>query len=459
MSDAATNEQPEQRPTSEITSDHVAAWMADQRWYAAKGVAPRLREIARIEATVDGVDVSSRFIIDEGPDDPVLYQVPMTERRAAEPGLEHALVATDGDRWLYDGPHDPAYVQWLLATIAADGVLEGAGATIAGRSLVSPGTLTSASVLRGEQSNTSIICDVSGGPVPQIIVKVFRVLHHGDNPDVTTQAALTTGGSRRVPASYGSLQGTWPDSGRPEGTATGDLAFAQEFLPGLEDAWRVALRAASEGVSFADRARDLGRAVAEVHQVLATQLPTIEADQAARSSVLSSMRARLDTAVRDVPEVAAFASAIEQVYADADALEWPTFQRIHGDLHLGQVLDAPGRGWVLLDFEGEPLRPMPERSRPDVTLRDVAGMLRSFDYVAGTLARQTPAVDASAWAEASRVAFVEGYGEVSGSDLRGHRQLLDVFELDKAVYETVYETRNRPGWVAMPLAAIERLLP
>jgi predicted trehalose synthase len=139
-------------------------------------------------------------------------------------------------------------------------------------------------------------------------------------------------------------------------------------------------------------------------------------------------------------------------------MPWPTLQRIHGDLHLGQAVQAPELGWVLLDFEGEPLRPMPERSRPDLPLRDVAGMLRSFDYVAGSLAQQDPPVDAAAWASAARNAFLDGYVATSGHDVRTGRALLDAFEVDKAVYEAIYEVRNRPDWLGIPLAAITRLV-
>jgi 1,4-alpha-glucan branching enzyme len=144
----------------------------------------------------------------------------------------------------------------------------------------------------------------------------------------------------------------------------------------------------------------------------------------------------------------------------ADVAERPLLQRIHGDYHLGQVLDVPGRGWVLLDFEGEPLRPLAERSRPDLALRDVAGMLRSFDYAAGQARVQgtASAADTRAWAQACCDAFCDGYAAVSGRDPRQDDVLLRALELDKALYEVVYETRNRPDWLPIPLAAVDRLL-
>lgn len=117
----------------------------------------------------------------------------------------------------------------------------------------------------------------------------------------------------------------------------------------------------------------------------------------------------------------------------------------------------PDHGWVLLDFEGEPLRPMHERRLPDVALRDVAGMLRSFDYAAGAHEQAEPGASRAAWAAASRAAFLEGYTERAGDAVTAHRAVLDAFELDKAVYEAIYEARNRPEWLSIPVAAVQRL--
>lgn len=411
-------------PDTSTPSDRdLESWIADRRWYASKGSVPRLRTIS----TDDG----TRLVLDEAPAVPVLYQSPIT---------------SDPDGAIDDATTDLAWVSALAARIDA-----------APDSLSPIGRVTAARVLTGEQSNTSVICDTESGD--RVIIKVFRVLHHGDNPDVTTQLALTAAGSTRVPRVYGALRADWPDVGRPDGTATGHLAFAQEFLPGLDDAWRVALQEAQAGTPFGDRAEQLGTALADVHRTLAGALPTEPADAPRRDAAVATMHARLDTAAREAPAVADHADAIRAVYARAADATWPDLQRIHGDLHLGQVLSAPGpRGWVFLDFEGEPLRPLDERSLPDVTLRDVAGMLRSFDYVAGALAHDAEPVDAAAWAAEARARFLEGYQRGTGADLAAHSALLDAFELDKAVYEVVYETRNRPDWVGIPLAAVARLV-
>lgn len=407
----------------QVSDRTLEGWIARQRWYTAKGSTPTLHTIAQTDGT--------RLVLDDAPTGPVLYQVPV------------AGGGPDADP--VDATTDTAWVQQLAARIDADPA-----------SLRPIGRVTASRVLSGEQSNTSVICDTADGA--RVIVKVFRVLHHGDNPDVTTQLALSAAGSARVPTVYGALRASWPDTGRPDGTATGHLAFAQEFLPGLDDAWRVALTDAREGTPWDDHAQRLGEALAEVHRALAQALPTEPADDARRAAAVATMHARLDAAVREAPTVEPHVDAVRSVYERAAAVRWPDLQRIHGDLHLGQVLAAPEpRGWVFLDFEGEPLRPLTERSLPDVTLRDVAGMLRSFDYVAGSLAHDATFVDAGAWAHAARAAFLDGYQRGAGTDLQEHRELLDAFELDKAVYEVVYETRNRPDWAGIPLAAVARL--
>ncbi|NLJ52638.1 MAG: phosphotransferase [Intrasporangiaceae bacterium] len=448
-------------------------WIGDQRWYAAKGSTPELTVLAawRLGDRDGEVGIETHIVRDDGGPEPVTYQVPLTYRGAPAEELEHALITTMehgvlGRRWVYDGTHDPVYARELLALLRGQVRAESSSTPDAvddrfvgepARTWADELTVRGAKVLEGEQSNTSIILDTvdqvgTGHPV---IVKVFRTLAAGENPDVVLQSALRESGSDRVPAVVGAVRGRWPGDDRAE--AVGHLAFAQEFIPGTEDAWRVALRAAMSDSDFITAARDLGAATAAVHTSLAAALPTREATAADIGRITAVMRRRLSGAGELVPEIAERASEIEAVFAAAEDVVWPPLQRIHGDYHLGQVLHSDQRGWLLLDFEGEPLRPLAERTEPDSTFRDIAGMVRSLDYAGGSAEQDDPSHSARMWVDNGVTAFLDGYAG-TGDDPRDHDTLLRAFLLDKALYEVVYEARNRPTWLAIPVAAVTRLL-
>lgn len=462
--------------------DLVSGWISRQRWYAGKGGTPALRRLTawRLDDPEGEVGIETLILVDEGGPVPVVYQVPLTYRAQPLPGAQGALVGVAehselGTRYVYDAPHDPVYAQCLLALaqgamepaeqIAADGTPLPSDRSARGRPADASGgsapirRATSSRVLSGEQSNTSIIAMThpEAGDSGPVITKIFRTLAAGDNPDVILQGALAAAGSTRVPASIGSVSASWP---APDGSGDlhGHLAFAQEFLPGAQDAWREALTAAGTGVDFSAQAEALGWATAEVHALLARELPTVPADSAAIAETLAGMRARLRSALTAAPALAQYAAAIDAVFTAAQGVDWPDFQRIHGDYHLGQVLDVPERGWVLLDFEGEPLRPLAERSQPDQPLRDVAGMLRSFDYAGGSVEQQTRGVNARDWVEAASSAFLDGYAQVAPVDPRAARTLLAAYLVDKSLYEVSYEAGNRPTWIGIPLAALGRLV-
>ena len=446
----------------------LAAWMPRQRWYAAKGRPPSLRLISwwELENPIAGDDARLRTLLvsDEGSLPPVLYQIPIAERATAhvEADREHVIGSPEPGTTFIDGPFDAAYAQALLALVTQGGQARGPNMLARGipNSPVEAIGPRHATVLRGEQSNTSVIFRADDGASP-IICKVFRQLHPGLSPDIELATALADAGSAHVPRAVGFIEAWWPDAATAGGSVFGSLAFAQEFLTGVDDAWRVALRAAARGDDFADRARALGTATADVHLALAGIFPTFATDPESREETAATWRRRLAIAIAEVPAIAERRDAIEDVYDRACAAEWPAAQRIHGDYHLGQVLHVPGRGWVLLDFEGEPLRPMTERTHPDLALRDVAGMLRSFDYVAGSIRLDDPSRSPGAireWAQHAREAFLQGYAQTSGVDLDAQRALLAALELDKAVYEAIYEARNRPTWVSIPLRAIARLV-
>lgn len=454
----------------------LGPWVIEQRWYGSKGRNADLLIVAAAELTnrEPGLLIRVLLVQSDLPDGAVeLHQVPLVFRRErpSEVGLI-AIVGQALDPWyLYDGPLDDAYCAALLRAVYDDTDVSGAGLVLSARRLTdsgpAPESITSG-VLKGEQSNTSIIYrlrDATGGELPPLICKVFRMLHAGDNPDVVLQSALWEAHCDRVPQPVGYVSGQWtrPKSVLAESAewsaapVTGHLAFVQEFLPNVEDAWRVASRAVESGTDFTEEAFALGVATAQVHSTLATCFPTVEADLAIIESVLSSITSRRQQAEALAPQLLELAPQIDAILASASGTQWPTLQRIHGDYHLGQVLRASERGWILVDFEGEPARPMTERNEPDLALRDIAGMLRSFDYAVGSHYHQTSETVESAaestWAASAQEAFLDGYYKASGFDPRSH-PLLQVLVLDKALYEVAYEARNRPDWLPIPLAQI-----
>lgn len=446
----------------------LPSWMVRQRWYAGKGRVPLLRRIGgfRLHDPAGEVDVDVHLMLDESGQSPTIYQVPLTYRSARLTGGDHALVATvepnsqgsHAVRYVYDAPHDPVFATALLMLMLDERELDVADGHRVSTAI--PDHVTASHVLKGEQSNTSIIlelADAFGAPTKPLICKLFRVLHHGDNPDVVVQSALASAGSTHVPRSVGYVVGEWPDTSAPDGMARGHLACAQEFFPDVEDAWRVALAAVAADADFSEQARSLGQTTAEVHATLAQAMTTVTATDEDVAALSRSMRARHASAVSEVPALAAYDSMVRASIERVSSAKWPALQRIHGDYHLGQVLEVPHRGWVLVDFEGEPLRPLNERTHPDLALRDVAGMLRSFDYAAGSWEQMHPGRSAREWADRARTAFLEGYAKESGRDPRDDAVLLDALELDKALYEVVYEARNRPTWLTIPTTAIDRL--
>jgi maltokinase len=316
-------------------------------------------------------------------------------------------------------------------------------------------------VLGAEQSNTSLVYGDA------YICKLFRRLIPGVNPELEIISALAARDAPHIAQPYG-----WVETDL-DGTTT-TLAVMQEFLPTANDGWDLALAsvrdfygsmpgvsAADAGGDFAAESHRLGEATATVHAELARAFPTgvVEVHEVKRMA--ETFRRRLGRAVAEVPELRAHVHALEDAYRQVEDLtdEVPV-QRVHGDYHLGQVMRTPTE-WVLLDFEGEPGQPLAERRALSSPLRDVAGMLRSFDYAARHLladhARPEALEDrAQEWADRNRAAFLEGYAEGGGVIGPADSALLRAFELSKAVYEVVYEARNRPTWIGIPMAAFRR---
>ncbi len=410
-------------------TDDLNAWVARQRWYAGKSHDPRFRVL-----DVQPAPEATRYLLmDDAGALPALYHVPLA--LIASPGDAEEVITEEAEGgYVIDATRHAPFAIGMLAQMGVD-----------------VSRVTGTRVLTAEQSNTSIVFDQDGEPA--IILKLFRTLHHGENPDVTVQRVLSAAGSPHVPRFLGSLDAEWPDVGREPGVARGTLCFAQDFLRGVRDGWEVALEAARERRDFGEAARALGIAVAGVHGALGAALETVDAGSEDVTATVAGWRRRLATAAAEVPAVADRFDAIDDVYRLTLERPWPRLQRIHGDLHLGQVLAVPDGGWRIVDFEGEPLRPMEERAIPDLPPRDVAGMLRSFDYASAV----GGAPDGAEWAAAAQKAFLDAYTGAAGS-IELDPVLLRALVLDKAVYESTYEARNRPDWLPVPLAGIDAAL-
>jgi maltokinase len=314
-----------------------------------------------------------------------------------------------------------------------------------------------------EQSNTSIVFD------DELILKVFRRLEPGINPELEMLRFLTEHGFANVAA----LGGWYAYSGGPLGATLGIL---QEFVPDGIDGWGLALDEISSAPErFGGRLRRLGEVTGVMHTVLASdsndaafapETPSVEALALLTATVDEEIERVFVSLPEDDERLAPIAGRGEEVREQLRLLTYAGSAgkaiRTHGDYHLGQTLWSEG-DWVILDFEGEPARSLTERRRKRSPLRDVAGMLRSFAYVASAVELLRGGKSPEGWEETARARFLEGYVATVDPALlpSGHgaiERLLAVYELEKAVYELQYELDNRPEWVGIPVAGIQRLI-
>ena len=418
-------------------------YLARQRWFSGEK-APDTVEVVDHEVFRSETPCLV-WLLARVPGDTASYQVlvglrPLTDTEDFLEGKGRGFLGDietdDGVVLAYDALVDPALAPEVLKVVAPDVEV----------SVMRP--------LAVEQSNTSVVFDDA------VILKVFRRVHDDPNPDVEVVDALATAGYSHT----ASPVGTWQRDGR-------DLAVVREFLAGGADGWQLALTSLRDlydrrcppeecGGDFAFEAERLGEATGELHVALAEAFGVTQGTPAAWADTLHA-------GLIDAPDVQGVDARYDALRSLVDA---GAAIRIHGDLHLGQVLRTDA-GWYVLDFEGEPRIPISERRKPSSPLRDVAGMLRSFHYAAevALLERHEEPDDelrslADQWVERNRNAYLDGYLRTKGVEEllpagEAERNIvLDAFELGKAVYEVGYEREHRPDWERIPRSAIERLL-
>jgi maltokinase len=440
--------------------DTLATWLVKQRWFAGKGRTVHDLTVLADTEIIPGdpglrhliVSVSYGATSD-------CYQLFVGSRARLPARLRHVRIGTQGGMQIYDGLHDTALTRDLLDAIVA----ERSVGTL--RFCRVPGAEIEAGldslVLTGEQSNTSLVFGESA------IMKVFRRVTPGPNPDLEVSLALAELGSSHIAEPYGWVETSMDDTPTV-------LAILSRYLRAASDGWSLAAisvrdlyategaRAGEVGGDFAGEAERLGAATAQVHRDMAEAFGRSEFAPEAIREQAEQMFRRLDIAIAAVPELAAYADKIGDAFANLAKLIDPVAaQRVHGDYHLGQVMRTQ-TGWIVLDFEGEPASPLAQRRAQSSPLRDVAGMLRSFEYAARHQLINRPdaavlAPMASGWVRRNGDAFCAGYAAAGGLDPAENWVLLRAMLLDKAVYEVIYEARNRPTWVSIPLESIAEL--
>ncbi|MGH3356168.1 MAG: maltokinase N-terminal cap-like domain-containing protein [Nocardioidaceae bacterium] len=453
-----------------VFDEHVHEYLGHQRWFGGKGRAFAVTD-RRTFPWLTGDDVHPAFrvelvTVDYGDGDIEVYQLPVSYYPEIQEHLAHAFIGTWtepdlGDVMAYDGLHDRNATGHLLHGVLEERPVEGLSFHVLDET---DRDLDGASLLMtAEQSNSSLVFGEDA------LLKVFRKVAPGRNPDIEIHEALTHAGVDKVAALFGWVSADWPGSEQ-----AADLGMLQQFLRTATDGWTMALSSVRDlyaeadlhadevGGDFAGESHRLGAATAEVHRQLANLLDSRMWSADDLRELASRMQGRLEAAVHVVPDLEHHVSGLREAFdALAKAEHSVSVQRVHGDLHLGQTLRTV-KGWKLIDFEGEPAKSLADRIALDSPLRDVAGMLRSFDYAAATLLTDHPhdqqiAYRAREWAQRNRVAFCEGYAEESPIDPRTESVLMRAYETDKAIYEVVYESRNRPSWLPIPMAAIARL--
>jgi len=443
-----------------LPEDELREYVLAQRWYGSKS-----EEVASVRA----VDA---FPLQRGGEKPLLavavvevrfaagthdlYNVPLGLRRG-----DGGFASADG--WsAFDALEDEELVQGLVELLRQQATVEHEGGTVQFCTIGDVGEGGAVRAMGSEQSNASVVLD------ERLVLKLYRRLEAGVNPELELLRFLTEHGF----PSIASLEGWAAHVGQP---LDATLAILQHYVPVRRDGWTFALEdLAAGGNGFVPLVRRLGEVTGRMHTVLASE-PSDPAFSPEEPSVeaLALIVARIDEEIEQVFASLPDLAELEPLEGRADQLRDRLREmgqsgplgrliRHHGDYHLGQVLWTEADDWVVLDFEGEPARPLRERRHKRSPLRDVAGMLRSFSYAASASALEHGIEPPTGWEGRARSEFLAGYLAEADPTIIPDGSVLDrrlrLFELEKALYELHYELGHRPDWVRVPVAGILQLL-
>ena len=441
-------------------------WVVGQRWFGSKGRAVSSLEVLQSvplredEPLLLLAVIAARF--PSGTHD--LYQVPIGVRHADE-GWDQGVIAEVGNWTIYDGLTDPELGRELLQRMRQESVARAGGSTLTFRWMHGP-DLNGVEVrpMGVEQSNSSMVFGDA------LVLKSFRRLEPGINPELELLRFLDQHGFENIAP----LAGWYEYEGR---LVDSTLGIVQQYLKDARDGWALAVEPDGEDPDkLIEELTDLGRVTGRMHSVLGSDASDAAfAPEEPTDESLALITATVDEDIErifknlppaeegPVAEISGRGQDVRERLGQLSRIgTGGRVIRTHGDYHLGQVM-LTERGWVVLDFEGEPARTLPERRQKRSPLRDVAGMLRSFSYVAAAGAILGTRKMPEDWEDRARAAFLDGYFDAVDPALlppgqESTHKLLSVFELEKAVYELNYEINNRPDWVGIPVASIERLL-
>ena len=470
----------------------LPAYFCERRWFAGKARAPQRFAIEESVPLGAAQLLVVRVTYRAGETESYLLPVRFVDNPPSEP----CVIARGGGRVLIEATHDPHFRDDLLRLMAQGGVVRSQRAQlrgIAGPAMCPVSELLDSKLLAVEQSNTSIVY------ADRIFLKLYRKLEEGINPDAEITRFLSERQQfAHVPPFAGALELHDAERG------VRVLGLALGLVANHGDAWTFTLKELDAFFSrvrtldttaplplgdYADAARQLGVRTGQLHCALAAdasdplfapesftlaeQRELADAIRQAAAAMFGLLRAHTARDSEEARLIEALFRSEELIDQRTRALELReigvTKTRTHGDYHLGQVLHT-GADFVIIDFEGEPLRPLVWRKRKRSPLRDVAGMLRSFDYATHSALAELsgkakePGIWAGRWREAVSALFLQGWREAAGArsfvptDADDWQTLLDAFLLEKVIYEISYELNNRPAWLPIPARGLVRLL-